>query len=229
MKRAILTHRAGLHRDRRAGRARRSRSSATSSSTSPSFTFGQSYYTVKARVRDALPPSPPDRASRSTIAGVQVGLVGGVQLQGGRARRDDEHLQEVRADLPQRDRAAAAPHAAEGHVPRRSTREPERRRDPDRRDARRRRARSRTSTVDQILSSLDADTRDYLLLLLARRGAGVPGSRQPRARLPSPPPSPTCAGCSSGSRRSTATRSTFTTLLASASRTSAGRSTTCSW
>ena len=57
-------------------------------------------------------------------------------------------------------------------------------------------------TVDfsEILSSLDSDTRDYLLLLLA---GGAQAFRDPGnpGRSRAEPRSPTCAACSSGSRR----------------------------
>ena len=130
-------------------------------------------------VRRAPRPSPRARARRSTIAGVQVGQVGGVHAPERARRRDDEHLQAVRADLPQRHRPAAAAHAAEGHVPGARPGHAERR------------ARSRTAArssaantnpdvdVSQILSSLDADTRNYLLLLLA--------AARRRSTIPAPP------------------------------------------
>ena len=55
--------------------------------------------------------------------------------------------------------------------------------------------------VAQILSSLDADTRNYLLLLLAGGAQAFhdPGATGRGSRAPAR--SPTCAGRSSGSRR----------------------------
>ena len=62
------------------------------------------------------PRSPPARARRSRSP-ASSGLVGGVTLATATRRGDDGHRSSVRADLPQRDRAAAAPDAAQGHVP----------------------------------------------------------------------------------------------------------------
>ena len=50
----------------------------------PSFTFGQSYYTVRAEFATSAAVTP-GQGQAVTIAGVQVGLVGGVQLENGRA------------------------------------------------------------------------------------------------------------------------------------------------
>ena len=50
----------------------------------PSFTFGQSYYTVRAQFATAAAVTS-GQGQAVTIAGVQVGLVGGVTLQDGRA------------------------------------------------------------------------------------------------------------------------------------------------
>ena len=83
----------------------------------PSFTFGQSYYTIDAEFSEASAVTS-GQGQPVTIAGVQVGRVGSISLarrQGGRA---DEHRQAVRPPrLSKRKRAVAAAHAAEGHVP----------------------------------------------------------------------------------------------------------------
>ncbi len=185
VKRAILTHR----RDFVAIAALSSRPSLVAGlhPAPPAVVHVRARATTRSTPSSPRPRrSPPARASRSTIAGVQVGQVGGVEAPERPGRRDDEHRQAVRADLPQRDRAAAAAHAAEGHVPVAGSR------------ARRPRARSRPAAssalastspdidVDQILSSLDADTRNYLLLLLA---GGAQAFREPghrRSTRPSP-------------------------------------------
>ena len=82
----------------------------------PAFTFGQELLLGQGRVRDQRgrhrragavgdDRRRPGRSGRRRPAGERPG------------RRDDGHLQAVRADLPERDRAAAPAHAAEGHVP----------------------------------------------------------------------------------------------------------------
>ena len=131
----------------------------------PAFTFGQSYYKVRAEFANAAAVTS-GQGQAVTIAGVQVGQVGGVQLQGGRAvvtmnidkqyapiYRDATVLLRPRTPLkdmylsldPGTKSAGPIPDGGELGVA--ST-------TPD-------------VDVDQILSSLDADTRNYLLLLLA--------------------------------------------------------------
>ena len=159
----------------------RSRRSATSSSTSRRSCFGRSYYQVKAVFANAA------------AVDLRSGAVGHDRRRRGRpdrrraararpGRRDDGHLQEVRADLPQRDRAAAPADAAQGHVPgARSAARPA----PAAVPAGGTLGIASTQPdidVDQILGSLDADTRTYLLLLLsggaqAFNGKGATASR----------------------------------------------------
>ncbi len=144
----------------------------------PSFVFGQSYYTVKAQFATAAAVTA-GQGQAVTIAGVQVGQVGGVSLQNGRAvvtmnlykqyapiYRDATVLLRPRTPLkdmylsldPGTRGAGAIPNGGvlgAGHT------------DPD-------------VDVSQILSSLDTDSRNYLLLLLAG-GAQIfqdPGSTQ---------------------------------------------------
>ena len=88
------------------------------------------------------------------------------------------------ADLPGRDRAAAPADAAEGHVPGAGSGQPERGGDPRR--GRPERGHTQPDVdVAQILSSLDSDTRNYLLLLLAG-GAQVFHDRGASGEAPSP-------------------------------------------
>jgi phospholipid/cholesterol/gamma-HCH transport system substrate-binding protein len=145
----------------------------------PSFTFGQSYYSVRAEFASSAAVTP-GQGQAVTIAGVQVGLVGGVQLEDGRAvvtmnifkqyapiYRDATVLLRPRTPLkdmylaldPGTTRAGAVPNG--GMLGAGSTA-------PD-------------VDLDQILASLDGDTRNYLLLLLSG-GAGAfqnPGSTIP--------------------------------------------------
>ena len=77
---------------------------------------------------------------------------------------------------------------------------PTRRRGPERRRAQRRQHEPDIN-VDQILSSLDADTRNYLLLLLS---GGAQAFHEPRGNGRGAQPhrgAPTCGACSSASRR----------------------------
>ena len=145
----------------------------------PAFTFGQSYYTVRAQFQDASAVTA-GQGQAVTIAGVEVGLIGGVTLQHGRAvvtmnidkqyapiYRNATVLLRPRTPLkdmylaldPGTRSAGAIPNG--GELSAAST-------EPD-------------IDVDQILSSLDADTRTYLLLLLsggaqAFRNPGATGS-----------------------------------------------------
>jgi phospholipid/cholesterol/gamma-HCH transport system substrate-binding protein len=131
----------------------------------PAFTFGRSYYQVKAVFAEAAAVTP-GQGQSVTIAGVEVGLVGGVQLEQGQAvvtmdifkkyapiYRNATVLLRPRTPLkdmylaldPGTPSAGALP--AGGTLGLANTQ-------PD-------------IDVDQILDSLDADTRTYLLLLLA--------------------------------------------------------------
>lgn len=131
----------------------------------PAFTFGQSYYTVRAQFANATAVES-GQGQAVAIAGVQVGEIGGVALQDGRAivtmdidkqyapiYRDATVLLRPRTPLkdmylsldPGTRRAGAVP---DGGMLGAGATQP-------------------TIDFDQILSSLDADTRDYLLLLLS--------------------------------------------------------------
>ncbi len=144
----------------------------------PAFTLGHSYYTVKAEFQTGAAVTA-GQGQTVDVAGVEVGQVGGVQLENGRAvvtmnifkkyapiyndatvlLRPRTPLQDMYLSLDPGTKAAGAiPNG--GAVPVAAT-------SPD-------------INVDQILSSLDADTRNYLLLLLAGgsqafRDPGNPG------------------------------------------------------
>ena len=136
----------------------------------PAFTFGQSYYTVRAEFATSAAVTP-GQGQAVTIAGVQVGQVGGVSLENGQAvvtmnifkryapiYRNATVLLRPRTPLkdmylaldPGTKQAGAVP--AGGMLGAGST-------TPD-------------IDLDQILASLDGDTRSYLLLLL-QGGAGA--------------------------------------------------------
>jgi phospholipid/cholesterol/gamma-HCH transport system substrate-binding protein len=131
----------------------------------PSFVFGQSYYTVRAQFETAAAVTS-GQGQAVTIAGVQVGQIGGVALQDGRAvvtmniykqyapiYRDATVLLRPRTPLkdmylsldPGTRSAGAVPNG--GMLGTANTQ-------PD-------------VDVSEILSSLDADTRNYLILLLS--------------------------------------------------------------
>jgi phospholipid/cholesterol/gamma-HCH transport system substrate-binding protein len=131
----------------------------------PSFVFGQSYYTVKAPFATAAAVTA-GQGQAVTIAGVQVGQVGGVSLRDGRAvvtmniykkyapiykdatvlLRPRTPLKDMYLALDPGSKASGALPAG-GELSAANT-------DPD-------------VDVSEILSSLDSDTRNYLLLLLA--------------------------------------------------------------
>ena len=131
----------------------------------PSFTFGQSYYTVKAQFASAAAVTA-GQGQAVDIAGVQVGDVGGVTLSNGRAvvtmnifkqyapiYRDAIVLLRPRTPLKDMYLALEPGTRSAGALPDGSTLA----------------AGATNPDVDfsQILSSLDTDTRDYLLLLLS--------------------------------------------------------------
>lgn len=149
----------------------------------PAFMLGRSYYQVNAEFATAAAVEP-GQGQSVTIAGVEVGLVGGVSLQNGHAvvtmdidkryapiYRNATVLLRPRTPLkdmylaldPGTRRAGAIPDG--GSLGLASTQ-------PD-------------IDVDQILGSLDADTRTYLLLLLSG-GAQAFNGRGATAEKPSP-------------------------------------------
>ncbi len=131
----------------------------------PSFGLGKSYYTVKAQFASGAAVTA-GQGQSVDVAGVQVGQVGGVSLQGGRAivtmniykkykpiyydasvlLRPRTPLKDMYLELdPGTPNAGAVPAGATLSAANTS---------PD-------------INVEQILSTLDVDTRNYLLLLLA--------------------------------------------------------------
>jgi phospholipid/cholesterol/gamma-HCH transport system substrate-binding protein len=131
----------------------------------PSFTFAQSYYTVKAEFASGAAVTA-GQGQAVDIAGVQVGDVGGVSLHDGRAvvtmniykqyepiYRDATVLLRPRTPLKDMYLALDPGTRNAGPIPNGGTLA----------------AGATNPDVDfsQILSSLDSDTRDYLLLLLA--------------------------------------------------------------
>src|SRR6202046_3929359 len=131
----------------------------------PSFVFGQSYYTVKAPFSTGAAVTS-GQGQAITIAGVQVGQVGGVSLQDGQAvvtmniykksapiYRNATVLLRPRTPLKDMYLALDPGSKGAGTVPNGGSLTAAQT-NPD-------------VDVSQILSSLDADTRNYLLLLLA--------------------------------------------------------------
>jgi phospholipid/cholesterol/gamma-HCH transport system substrate-binding protein len=132
----------------------------------PSFTFGQSYYTIDAEFSEASAVTS-GQGQPVTIAGVQVGRVGSISLRDGKAvvqmNIDKKYAHRVyrnanvllRPRTPLKDMYLSldpgTPSA--GRLPAGSTLGTGQT-DPD-------------VDVSEILSSLDADTRNYLLLLLS--------------------------------------------------------------
>jgi len=136
----------------------------------PAFTFGQSYYSVRAEFATSAAVTP-GQGQAVTIAGVQVGQVGGVSLDDGRAVVTMNIFKQyapiyqnatvlLRPRTPLKDMYLALDPGTKqaGAVP----------------DGGMLGAGSTTPDVDldQILASLDGDTRNYLLLLL-QGGAGA--------------------------------------------------------
>ena len=131
----------------------------------PAFVFGQSYYTVRAPFATAAAVTP-GQGQAVTIAGVQVGQIGGVTLQDGRAvltmniykkyqpiYNDATVLLRPRTPLKDMYLALDPGTRSAGAVPQGGTLSAANT-NPD-------------VDVSEILSSLDSDTRNYLILLLA--------------------------------------------------------------
>ena len=156
----------------------------------PSFTFGRSYYQVNAEFATASAVES-GQGQSVTIAGVEVGLVGGVRLEQGRAvvtmdifkkyapiYRNATVLLRPRTPLKDMYLALDPGTASAGALPDGGTlglanTQPD-------------------IDVDQILGSLDADTRTYLLLLLAG-GAQAFNGKGATAGRPSPQTAATLA------------------------------------
>jgi phospholipid/cholesterol/gamma-HCH transport system substrate-binding protein len=160
----------------------------------PAFSFNQSYYSVQAQFSNAAAVTP-GQGQAVTIAGVQVGQVGAVKLQNGRAvvtmniykkyapiYRDATVL--LRPRTPLKDMYLALDPGTEraGALPDGSTLGTS--------------ATSPTVDLDQILSALDADTRSYLLLILSggagafRDQTGAPAQTIEASATPGPGASP---------------------------------------
>ncbi len=160
----------------------------------PAFTFGQSYYSVQAPFSDAAAVTP-GQGQAVTIAGVQVGQVGGVKLVNGRAvvtmnifrryapiYRDATVLLRPRTPLKDMYLALEPGTKQAGAVPDGGTLS----------------VAATTPTVDlsQILASLDADTRSYLLLLLSGGAQAFRDPGRSNAVAPGPQATPSQAAVS---------------------------------
>ena len=192
----------------------------------PSFTFGRSYYQVNAVFATAAAVTP-GQGQSVTIAGVEVGLVGGVQLEHGQAvvtmdifkryapiYRNATVLLRPRTPLKDMYLSLYPGTPSAGRLPAGGTlgigsTQPD-------------------IDVDQILDSLDADTRTYLLLLLAG-GAQAFNGKGATANSPS---AKTAAALAADFKRfAPLDRSAldFTKLLAERSANLSTRSTTSIW
>jgi phospholipid/cholesterol/gamma-HCH transport system substrate-binding protein len=184
----------------------------------PAFNFGQGYYTVQAPFSNASAVTA-GQGQAVTIAGVQVGQVGGVKLVHGQAvvsmnifrryapiYRDATVLLRPRTPLKDMYLALDPGTRSAGAIPDGGTLSAA--------------ATAPTVDLDQILSSLDADTRSYLLLLLSGGGQAFSDRRSAVATVPGPGAAPSQAAVASLSgtfkRFSPLNRDTrkFATLLA---------------
>lgn len=149
----------------------------------PAFTLGRSYYTVNAQFASAAAVTA-GQGQSIDVAGVRVGEVGGVHVQGGRAivamkifkkyqpiYNNATILLRPRTPLKDMYLSLDPGTAVSGAVPDGGTL-PVANTQPD-------------VNVEQILSSLDADTRNYLVLLLSG-GAQVFQNANATGAAPSP-------------------------------------------
>jgi phospholipid/cholesterol/gamma-HCH transport system substrate-binding protein len=179
----------------------------------PSFVFGQSYYTVKAQFATGAAVTA-GQGQAVTIAGVQVGQVGGISLQNGRAvvtmniykkyapiYRNATVLLRPRTPLKDMYLALDPGTRPSGAIPAGGTISPANT-EPD-------------VNVSEILSSLDADARNYLILLL---DGGARAFHDPGSNLTSGTPSPAAVASLSGTFKRfeplDRDTQTFTSLLA---------------
>jgi phospholipid/cholesterol/gamma-HCH transport system substrate-binding protein len=181
----------------------------------PAFHFGQSYYSIKAEFATGAAVSA-GQGQSVTIAGVQVGQVGGIQLQQGHAvvtmnidkqyapvyrnatvlLRPRTPLKDMYLSLDPGTRSAGA--LAPGSVLGVASTSPD-------------------IDVDQILSSLDVDSRNYLLLLLS---GGAQAFKDPGSTGTAPSPAAVAALGGTFKRFAPLNRDTakLTTLLATRQR-----------
>lgn len=177
----------------------------------PSFVLGQSYYTVRAPFATAAAVTP-GQGQAVTIAGVQVGQIGGVSLQDGRAvvtmniykkyapiYNDATVLLRPRTPLKDMYLALDPGTRAAGAVPAGGTLSAANT-NPD-------------VDVSEILSSLDSDARNYLILLLS---GGAQAFHDPGANGAAPSPGAVAGLRGTLQRFAPLDRDTqrFTTLLA---------------
>jgi phospholipid/cholesterol/gamma-HCH transport system substrate-binding protein len=186
----------------------------------PAFTFGKSYYTVNAQFSTAAAITS-GQGQAVTIAGVQVGQIGGVTAQDGHAvvtlnlykqyapiYRDATVLLRPRTPLKDMYLALDPGTRSAGAIPAGGTL-PVANTQPD-------------VDVDQILDSLDVDTRAYLLLLLSG-GAQIfqdqtAGGGLPTGSAPSPDAVADLRGVFQRFAPLDRDTSTFTSLLATRQR-----------
>jgi phospholipid/cholesterol/gamma-HCH transport system substrate-binding protein len=150
----------------------------------PSFTFGQSYYTIDAEFSEASAVTS-GQGQPVTIAGVQVGRVGSISLRDGKAV--------VQMNIDKKYAHRVYRNASVLLRPRTPLKDMYLSLDPGTPGAGRLPAGSTLGTgqtnpdvdVSEILSSLDADTRNYLLLLLSG-GAQIFRNHGTTSTQPSP-------------------------------------------
>ena len=150
----------------------------------PSFTFGQSYYTIDAEFSEASAVTS-GQGQPVTIAGVQVGRVGAISLRDGKAV--------VQMNIDKQYAHRVYRNATVLLRPRTPLKDMYLSLDPGTSGAGRLPAGSTLGTgstnpdvdVSEILSSLDADTRNYLLLLLSG-GAQIFRNHGTTSSRPSP-------------------------------------------
>ena len=161
----------------------------------PAFSFNQSYYTIQAPFSNAAAVTP-GQGQAVTIAGVQVGQVGRVRLAGGQAMvtmnifrryapiyRDATVLLRPRTPLKDMYLALDPGTKGTGAVPDGGTLSTD--------------ATAPTVDLDQILASLDSDTRSYLLLLLSGGAQAFRDPAQGSAVVPGPDAAPSQAAVAS--------------------------------
>ena len=135
--------------------------------------LGTDFFELKAEFATAQSVTP-GQGQTVQIAGVSVGEIKKVELDGRPRGRDDGGPPEARGhDQAGRDHAPATEDRPQGHGRSRWTRARRRCRRSRRASRSRSRRREPDVNLDEILASLDRDTRDYLRLLIAGGGEGL--------------------------------------------------------